>query len=192
MSAIGYVTRDGEGFKGQLKTLTIRAPIEAKYSAMPRPITLGAILTGQAAVHQVNQLALAAPRTRWGYHRALGQIAADDVQAMAGSMRIEAVVGVDLADVNEQAFAKLRALVQPTLLAHSGCAPTAPKRHAPSSSTNEADPSWFDSHLPSWGSGLRLPRRFTGFLTTLATPLSSDPLVAVANPHRLLHRHKRC
>ena len=28
MSAIGYVTRDGEGFKGQLKTLTIRAPIE--------------------------------------------------------------------------------------------------------------------------------------------------------------------
>jgi uncharacterized protein (DUF736 family) len=28
MSAIGYVTREGEGFKGQLKTLTIRAPIE--------------------------------------------------------------------------------------------------------------------------------------------------------------------
>lgn len=28
MSAIGYVTRDGEGFKGQLRTLSIRAPIE--------------------------------------------------------------------------------------------------------------------------------------------------------------------
>ena len=28
MSAIGYVTRDGDGFKGQLRTLTIRAPIE--------------------------------------------------------------------------------------------------------------------------------------------------------------------
>lgn len=28
MSAIGYVTRDGDGFKGQLKTLSIRVPIE--------------------------------------------------------------------------------------------------------------------------------------------------------------------
>lgn len=28
MSAIGYVTRDGDGFKGQLKTLSIRAGIE--------------------------------------------------------------------------------------------------------------------------------------------------------------------
>ena len=28
MSAIGYVTRDGEGYKGQLRTLSIRAPIE--------------------------------------------------------------------------------------------------------------------------------------------------------------------
>ncbi len=28
MSAIGYVTRSGEGFKGQLKTLSIRADIE--------------------------------------------------------------------------------------------------------------------------------------------------------------------
>lgn len=28
MPAIGYVTRDGEGFKGQLKTLSIRTEIE--------------------------------------------------------------------------------------------------------------------------------------------------------------------
>lgn len=28
MSAIGYVTRSGDGFKGQLKTLSIRAEIE--------------------------------------------------------------------------------------------------------------------------------------------------------------------
>jgi uncharacterized protein (DUF736 family) len=28
MSAIGHVTRDGEGFKGQLRTLSIRAGIE--------------------------------------------------------------------------------------------------------------------------------------------------------------------
>lgn len=28
MPAIGYVTRDGEGFKGQLKTLSIRTDIE--------------------------------------------------------------------------------------------------------------------------------------------------------------------
>ena len=28
MSAIGYVTRNGDGFKGQLKTLSIRAEIE--------------------------------------------------------------------------------------------------------------------------------------------------------------------
>ncbi|MDQ8757466.1 DUF736 domain-containing protein [Sphingosinicella sp. LHD-64] len=28
MSAIGHVTREGAGFKGQLRTLTIRAPIE--------------------------------------------------------------------------------------------------------------------------------------------------------------------
>ncbi len=28
MPAIGYVTRDGDGFKGQLKTLSIRAEIE--------------------------------------------------------------------------------------------------------------------------------------------------------------------
>ena len=28
MSAIGYVTRDGEGFKGQLRTLSIRTGIE--------------------------------------------------------------------------------------------------------------------------------------------------------------------
>ena len=28
MAAIGYVTRDGDGFKGQLRTLSIRAEIE--------------------------------------------------------------------------------------------------------------------------------------------------------------------
>src|ERR1700730_13790896 len=71
----------------------------------------------------------------------------------------------------------VHAPVQPTRLVRSGCAPTAPERHAPSSSTDAADPSSFESHLPSWGSCLRLPRRVTGFLTTLATPLSSDPLV---------------
>src|ERR1700730_12079947 len=70
----------------------------------------------------------------------------------------------------------VHAPVQPTRLVRSGCAPTAPERHAPSSSMDEVDPSSFESHLPSWGSCLRLPRRFTGFLTALATPLSSDPL----------------
>ena len=30
MPAIGYVTRDGEGFKGQLKTLSIRTEIEIR------------------------------------------------------------------------------------------------------------------------------------------------------------------
>ncbi len=28
MSAIGYVTRNGDGFKGQLRTLSIRTPVE--------------------------------------------------------------------------------------------------------------------------------------------------------------------
>src|SRR5258708_27896442 len=70
----------------------------------------------------------------------------------------------------------VHALVEPMRRVRSGGAPTARERHAPSSSTDEADPFSFESHLPSWGSCLRLPRRFTGFLTTLATPLSSDPL----------------
>ena len=34
MAAIGYVTRDGNGFKGQLKTLSIRAEVEI--IAVPR------------------------------------------------------------------------------------------------------------------------------------------------------------
>src|SRR6266540_3040254 len=62
------------------------------------------------------------------------------------------------------------------MLVHSGCVPTVPAIGVPNSSAAEADPSWFDSQLPSWGSSLRLPRRFTGLCATLASPVSSDPL----------------
>src|SRR6266508_3810096 len=66
------------------------------------------------------------------------------------------------------------------MLVHSGCVPTVPAIGVPNSSAAEADPSWFDSQLPSWGSSLRLPRRFTGLCTTLASPASSDPLAMPA------------
>src|SRR3546814_19101974 len=37
MSAIGYVTRNGDGFKGQLKTLSIRTDIEIVPNARKSP-----------------------------------------------------------------------------------------------------------------------------------------------------------
>src|SRR5690348_9920154 len=49
----------------------------------------------------------------------------------------------------------------------------------------EVDPSLVDSPLPSSGSSLRLPRRFTGFRTPLATPVSSDPLADFADTRRV-------
>jgi uncharacterized protein (DUF736 family) len=75
MSAIGYVTRDGEGFKGQLRTLSIRAPIEIvpnrrkagdnhpDFRVNSEGVEVGAgwVRTGEASGKSYVSLSIAAP-----------------------------------------------------------------------------------------------------------------------------------
>lgn len=75
MSAIGYVTRNGEGFKGQLKTLTIRADVEIipnghkandrqpDYRVMAGGVEVGAAWNrrGETSGNDYVSLSLAAP-----------------------------------------------------------------------------------------------------------------------------------
>lgn len=75
MSAIGYVTRNGDGFKGQLKTLTIRTDIEVvpnlrkahdrqpDYRVMANGVEVGAAWNrrSETSGNDYVSLALAAP-----------------------------------------------------------------------------------------------------------------------------------
>ncbi|KQM17233.1 hypothetical protein ASE73_09640 [Sphingomonas sp. Leaf24] len=99
MPAIGYVTRNGEGFKGQLKTLSIRAEIEIipnrgktsenqpDYRVLAEGSEVGGgwIRTGERSGKDYVSLAMAAPefgpRTLYAnLGRAAGQ---DDEDAFA-------------------------------------------------------------------------------------------------------------
>lgn len=99
MPAIGYVTRDGKGFKGQLRTLSIRAEIEiipnARKSGDSQPdfrvmasgaeVGAGWIRRGEMSGNDYVSLSLAAPefgprRLYANLGRAAGQ---DDEDAFA-------------------------------------------------------------------------------------------------------------
>lgn len=99
MSAIGYVTRDGEGYKGQLRTLSIRAPIEIipnrrkagdshpDFRVNSEGVEVGAgwVRTGEASGKSYVSLSIAAPefgprRIYANLGRAAGQ---DDDDAFA-------------------------------------------------------------------------------------------------------------
>ncbi len=99
MPAIGYVNRDGEGFKGQLKTLSIRAEIEIQptqrksndrqpdYRVMSGGVEVGAgwNRVGETSGTEYVSLSLAAPefgprRLYANLGRAAGQ---DDADAYA-------------------------------------------------------------------------------------------------------------
>ena len=99
MAAIGYVTRNGNGFKGQLRTLSIRADIEIipnnrkndsnqpDYRVMASSVEIGAgwIRTSETSGKDYVSLSLAAPefgprRLYANLGRAAGQ---DDDDAFA-------------------------------------------------------------------------------------------------------------
>ena len=99
MPAIGYVTRDGEGFKGQLKTLSIRTDIEIipntrksgdtqpdyRVSAAGVEVGAGWVRRGEMSGKDYVSLSLAAPefgprRLYANLGRAAGQ---DDEDAFA-------------------------------------------------------------------------------------------------------------
>ncbi|PKP92513.1 MAG: DUF736 domain-containing protein [Alphaproteobacteria bacterium HGW-Alphaproteobacteria-16] len=99
MPAIGYVTRDGEGFKGQLKTLSIRTEIEIipntrksgdtqpdyRVSAAGVEVGAGWVRRGEMSGKDYVSLSLAAPefgprRLYANLGRAAGQ---DDDDALA-------------------------------------------------------------------------------------------------------------
>ena len=99
MPAIGYVTRDGEGFKGQLKTLSIRTEIEIipntrksgdtqpdyRVSAAGVEVGAGWVRRGEMSGKDYVSLSLAAPefgprRLYANLGRAAGQ---DDEDAFA-------------------------------------------------------------------------------------------------------------
>ncbi|MBV9510544.1 MAG: DUF736 domain-containing protein [Caulobacteraceae bacterium] len=75
MSAIGYVTRTSDGFKGQIRTLSIRtdieivpnrgktAPNQPDYRVLSGPVELGAgwIKTGEQSGNPYVSLGIAAP-----------------------------------------------------------------------------------------------------------------------------------